>query len=217
MKVVLKEGYVLDRLLRRYVWIELIFGILVLVLGIVLGGPILPALGGCMVALAAQCSVHSEKHHWAVIALGLISLLVLAMNGISSFLHLTSLSGYADDTSPLTVLFALAVILLGQSFLALPVEDRSDLAPLRRGISVLTAFAAIGFAGIILTYILSYVLFGSAVAAHLEGETVQDFHYLEGIFALAMTLTGARAVFRAYLGREHLTDRSQEENNDKAA
>lgn len=215
MQGVWKEDVVLDRLLRRYIWLELILGVAVFVFGILLGGPVLPALGACMIALAARSSVCAEKHHGAVIVLGIASLLMLVGNGVSSFFYMASLSGYSDKTSPLSVLFVLALIVLGQSFLKLPLEERKDLAPLCRGISLLTAFAVVGFIGIVLTYVLSYVLFDAAVAAHLEGETVQDFHYLEGVLSLAMSMTEARAVLRAYLGKEHFIH-AQEETNETA-
>lgn len=204
-------------MLKRYVMIELFLGIAVIAVGFVFGGSMLSALGTCMVALAAQCSVYSDKHHWAVIALGLISLFGLAVSGISSFFQLTSLSGYADSTSSLAVLLVLAVIILAQSFLSLPVEDRQDLDVLRRGISRMVAFAAIGFIGIVLTYVLSYVFYGSAVTALLEGEAMQDFHYLEGVLALAMVLTAARGVIRGFLGKERLTDGAErKEKTDEA-
>ncbi len=210
-------GIALDRVLKRYLIIELLLGVAVIAVGLLFGGSVLPALGVCMIALSAQCSVYSEKYHWAVVAFGLVSLVGLAVSGISSFFHLTSLSGYADSTSPLAVLLVLAVVILAQSFLVLPIEDRTDLAVLQRGIRRMIVYALVGFLGIVLTYLLSYVLFGSAIAAHLEGETVQDFHYLEGVLSLAMAFTGAREVFRAFWGKEPLTDGSQEENNDQAA
>lgn len=196
-------------MLKRYVVIELLFGVAVVAAGFFFPGPILPVLGGCMIALAAQCCVYSDKHHWAVVAFGLLSLLVLTVSGGMAFFHFTSLSGYEDSTSPLSVLLVLAVVILGHSSMALPVEDRPDLGVLQRGISRMTAFAGIGFVSIVLTYLLSYALYGTALAALLEGETVQDFHYLEGIFALTMALTSGRALCRAFWGKEQLTDGSE--------
>ncbi len=169
-----------------------------MIFGSLFGGVVLPALGACIIGLAAQCFTCSDKHLWAVISLGLISLLTLVGTGISAFVQLTSLSRYADSSSPLTVLLILAIIILVQNFFALPLEDRSDLDLLRRGISRMVAFSCIGFAGIVLTYLLSYLLYGFV----LEGETVQDFHYLEGILALAMVLTSARGVLLSFLKKK---------------
>lgn len=169
-----------------------------MILGSVLGGVVLPALGACMIGFAAQCYARSDKHPWAVIGLALFSLLALTGSGISAFTLLTSLSRYADSTSPLTVLLVLSVMTLVQSFLALPLEDRTDLSFLRRGISQTTAFSAIGFGGIVLTYLLSFVLYNSVT----EGETVPDFHYLEGVLALAMVLTAVRGVLLSFLKKK---------------
>ncbi len=206
---------VLDRLLKRYVFIELFLGIAVIAAGFFFGGSILPAIGACMIGLAAQCAVCSDKHQWAVVCLGVFSLLALGGSGIQAFFHLTSLSRYEDSTSSLTVLLVLAVVILVQNFLALPVEDRFDLDVLRRGISRTVGFSGIGFLGIVLTYLLSYAFYGSAVSALLEGETVQDFHYLEGVFALAMVLTAAREVLRGFLGKERTFGSLQEEVQDE--
>lgn len=205
---------VLDRLLKRYVFIELFLGIAVIVAGFVFGGSILPALGACMIGLAAQCSVGWDKHTCAAVSLGLLSLLALMGSGIQSLFHITSLSRYGGSTSSLTVLLVLAVVILAQSFLVLPVEDRLDLDVLRRGISRTVGFSGIGFLGIILTYLLSYALYGSVVAAILEGETVQDFHYLEGVLSLAMVLTSGREVLRGFFEKERSTDGSLQEGNE---
>ncbi len=209
-------GISLDRLLKRYVIIEFLLGVAVIALGFFFQGVMLFALGTCMIALAAQCSVYSEKHHWAVIALGLFSLLGLAASGLSSFFHMTSVSRYANDTSPLTVLLVLTVIILVQSFLLLPLEDRPDLDFLRRGVSRMAIFGLIGFAAIVLTYVLSYFLYGSLVSALVEGDGMmdlhyqeQDFHYLEGALALSMALTSVRGVLRSFLGRERLSAGSE--------
>ncbi len=199
--------------MKRYIVIELIAGGIALAVGLLLGGPVLPALGVCTVALAAQMCVFSDKHHWAIVVFGLLALLGLAGSGLSSFLYLTSLSGYANDASPLTVLLVVAGFLLLQSFLLLPLEEREDLALLRRGISRTVLFSALGFAGIVLTYLLSYLLYGSALAALLEGTTVQDFHYLEGVLSLAFVLTSARGVLRGFFGKEPLTEQNREDIN----
>ena len=198
-RVVSKRGGItLDRLLKRYIFVEGFLGIAVMILGALFGGVVLPALGACMIGFAAQCFACSDKHPWAVISLGLISLLTLTGTGISAFVQLTSISRYEGSTSPLTVLLVLAVVILVQNFLALPLEDRSDLDLLRRGISRMVAFSGIGFVGIVLTYLLSYLLYGLV----LEGETVPDFHYLEGILALAMILTTARGVLLSFLKKK---------------
>lgn len=206
----------MDRLLKRSLWVELLFGLAVIVFGVILGGPVLPAMGACMVALAAQCSAGTKKFQGGAVALGIVALAALVGSGLASFFHLTSLSRYSDDTSPLTVLFVLAVVVLGQSFLSLSVEDRPELTGLRRGIRLLTVFAVIGFIGVVLTYVLSYVLFDSALSSYAEGNAVQDFHYLEGVLSLAMSLTSARGVLRAFFGKDRMIE-SQEETNVQEA
>ena len=202
-------------MLKYYIWIQILLGLAAVVVGLLLGGPILPAVGVCSVALAAQCAVHADRHQWAAILLGLISILLLFASSVVSFLYMTSQTAYADSVSPLSALFALAVYLLIQCFLILPVEDRNDLDLLRRGITRMIAFAGIGFVGIVLTYVLSYFLYDAALAALELGETVQDFHYLEGVLALAMAFTSARAVFRGFWGREKMKA-SQEDRNEAA-
>lgn len=201
-------------MLKRYIVAELLLGVAAVVIGLLLGGPILPALGVCTVALAAQCSAFSEKHYGVVIAFGLFALLGLTVSGISSFTHMIRLSGYADDSSPLTVLFAVAVFLLTQSALSIPLDDRTDLQLLRCGISRIVLFSGIAFAGIILTYLLSYLWYEIAMNALTEGNTIQDFHYLEGILSLAFVLTSARGVFRSFFGQEPLTETVKEDQND---
>ncbi len=213
--VLCRGGMVLDRVLKRYVLIEFFLGIAVILLGFLFGGSMLSALGACMIGLAAQCSVDSDKHVWVSVTLGLVSILTLVGSGIQAFFHLTSLSRYGDSTSSLTVLLVLAVVILVQNFLALPVEDRSDLEVLRRGISRTVGFSGIGFVGIVLTYLLSYVFYGSAVSALLEGKTVQDFHYLEGVLALAMVLTAGREVLREFLGKRQPNGSMREEIQDE--
>lgn len=192
-------GIVLNPLLRRYVILELIFGIAVMGLGLFFGGCTLTALGACMVGLSAQCSAKTDKFPWIAVTLGMISLLALAGSGVSAFVSMVSLSRYEDSTSPLTVLLVLSVVILVQSFLALPVEDRPDLSFLRQEISRLAVFCLVGFAGIVLNYVLSYVLYDASLSAFLEGQSLSDFHFLEGVFSLAVVLTSARGVLRAFL------------------
>lgn len=206
----------MDRTLKRYLWLELVLGIIATVLGFLLGGPLLSTLGSCMIALSARCSVHSGKYHGAVIALGLFSLVMLGLCALISFVHVTSLSRYAENASPLAVLFVLALFLLAQCFLLLPLENRSDLSFLRQGILVTAVFAGISFGSIVLTYLLSYVICGSALSLYADGVAVQDFHYLEGAVALAMAFTGARAVLMAYTGKEPL-ENNTEDVTDEAA
>lgn len=204
-------------MLKRYIIAELALGIVAVVVGLLLGGPMLPALGVCAVALAAQCAVFSDQYHGLVIAFGLFALLGLGICGIFSFLHVISLTGYADDSSPLSVLLAVAVFLLIQSGLSIPLEDRKDLHLLRRGISRMVLFSGLGFLGIVLTYLLSYLLYSVAVNALANGNTMQDFHYLEGIFSLAFVLTSARGVLRGFFGKESLTESIEEDRNDQTA
>ncbi|MBO5248272.1 MAG: hypothetical protein J6B54_03125 [Clostridia bacterium] len=192
----------MDRLLKRYVIVELLVGIAEIVIGLLLGGIMLPALGICTVALAAQCVGSSDKHSWVAVGLGLISLLSLTVSGVSSFLFMTSQTGYSHSTSPLTVLLVLAVMILLQGFLALPLEDRHDLGVLRRGISRTVVFMGIGFGGIVLNYLLSYLFFDFAVSAFSGGDAMQDFHYLEGVLALAMVLTCAREILREFFVKQ---------------
>lgn len=185
-------------------------------MGALLGGSALLALGACMIALSARCSVHSGKHHWAVISLGIFALLILVAGGLTSFTHITSVSVYENSTSPLSVLFVLAVGLLVQCFLILPLEDDSRLAFLRKEITVLAVFSGISFVGIVLTYVLSYALYGSAMNEYLDGSFIPDFHYLEGAISLAIVLTGMRGVLRAYMGKEQIGE-IREENVDETA
>ena len=217
VRLLIKGGISLDSLMKRYVVAELLLGIAAVVVGLFLGGPTLPALGLCAVALAVQCSVFSHKYHGLVFALGLFSLLGLTVCGVASFLHIISLSGYEDRSSSLWVLFAVAVFLLIQRGLSLPLEDRKDLNLLRRGVSRMILFSALGFAGIVLTYLLSYLWYSVAVNALEQGSTMQDFHYLEGVVALAFVLTSARGVLRGFFGKEPLTESIKEDRNDQKA
>ncbi len=180
-----------------------------MILGLFFGGCTLPALGACMVGLSAQCSAKTDKHPRIAVALGVFSLLTLGGSGVSAFFSMVSLSRYEDSVSSLTILLILAVVILSQSFLALPVEDRPDLYFLRQGISRLAVFCLVGFVGIVLNYLLSYVLYDASLSAFLEGQSIPDFHFLEGVFSFAMVLTSARGVLRAFLKGKESTDGSK--------
>lgn len=196
-------------MLKRCLLIELLAGIAVMIVGALLGGSVLPSLGACMIALAACCSVRARAKRIAFsVGLGVASLLILAVCAVGSFFDMTSLSGYANDTSPLSVLLVLSVVLLGQCFLNLPVEDEPELAFLHRGIRTLVIFSGAGFLGIVLTYLLSYAIYGSAISNYLDGTILQDFHFVEGVVTLAMILTSMREILRTYLGAKQLTEES---------
>ncbi len=198
--------------MKRYIILETAFGVGVLVLGLFLGGSALPALGCCMIALAAQLSAYSEKHHGLVVTFGILSLLLLLWQTVSALFGVVSRSGYEDATSSLWVPLVLALVLLAHSFLTLPLEDRSDLPHLSRGIHRIVIFSGVAMAGIVLTYLLSYLLYATVLSELMEqGNGIQDFHYLEGILSLAMIFTSARSVFRAFFGKEPL---SQEVSHD---
>ena len=197
-----RGGVTLDRLLKRYFWIELFFGLAVIATGMFLGGTVLLALGGCMLALSVRCFAEGVRHGWGSAAFGVVTLLYLVWIGTVSFFDMTSLSRYADQTSPLAVLFVLALVLLGQIFLSLPTEDQPYLIRLRKEITTLTVFCGVGFVGILLIYLLAFLLFGSALSAMENGGSVPDFHYLEGILALSMALAGARSVLSVFLKKK---------------
>ncbi len=198
--------------MKRYIILETAFGVGVLVFGLFLGGSALPALGCCMIAFVAQLSAYSEKYHGLVVGFGIFSLLLLLWQAVTSFFGMVSLSGYEGATSSLWVPLVLAVVLLAHSFLTLPLEDRPDLVFLSRGIHRMVIFAAVAMAGIVLTYLLSYLLYSTVLSELMEqGNSIQDFHYLEGVLSLAMIFTSARGVFRAFFGKEQL---SQEVSHD---
>ena len=217
-----KEASVLDRLLKRYLWGELLLGILLVAASFFFNGVILLALGGCVMGFAAQCSAHSKGCMSAAVALGIVSLGVLVLSCVQSFFSVTSLSGYNTSASPLSVLLVLAALFLLQSFLSLPVEDRGDLDLLRRGIRVQTVFAALGLLGVFLNYLLSYFFLDSFLSNLLEQDkyysseggsapaALQDFHYIEGVIALALCITAIRSVVRAFMGKEPLSEAEKE-------
>lgn len=185
--------------------------------GLLFGGCMLTVLGACMTALAARCATKGDNPSWGTVVLGIFSLLALAGSGASAFFSMVSISRYSDSTSSLTVLMVLAVVVLVQSFLALPVEDRADLYFLRRGISEIAVFCLVGFLAIVLNYLFSYVLYEASLAAFLEGETVPDFHFLEGVFSFAIMLTSARGVLCAFLKKESTQGSEGKEIQDEAA
>ncbi len=207
-----KEEFSLDSLMKRYIILETFFGVAVVVAGLFLGGSVLPALGCCMIALAAQLSAYSEQYHGLVVGFGVFSLLLLGWQTVSVFLGIVSRSGFEGATSPLTVPLVLAVVLLTHSFLTLPLEDRQDVLILRRGIHRMVIFSAVSMLGVVLTYLLSFVLYYTALSALLDGDTLGDFHYLEGVVCLAMVFTSGRSVLRAFFGKEQL--KTQEVSHD---
>lgn len=213
-------GVFLNRILTRYLWIELALGIAQIVLGIALGGCFLPVLGACTLGLSAQCAARATRMQWASVALGVLSALVLAFTCFTSFLYAVSRSNYAQEGSSLLVFFLLAVIILIHSFMTLPLEDLHEVAFLRRGILSLAVFSGVAFFAIVLTYFLSYAIYDSSISILTAEEFLsnldagdsslsvqsatgpQDFHYVEGVFAAAIAATGARAVLRTFTGRD---------------
>ncbi|MBO5222408.1 MAG: hypothetical protein J6C26_08845 [Clostridia bacterium] len=221
MVVFKKEGSVLDRLLSRYLWAELILGAIVIVVGLWMGGNSLFAVGACMMGFAAQCAAHARKNYTAAVGLGVLSVLVLTLGCVRAFTFLVSTSGYDKQSSPLSVLLVLAVIFLLHSFLGLPVEDREDLVMVRHGVKVLSVFSALMLGAIVLNYLLSYVFRDMFLTGLLDREEIlasggipaaelQDFHYLEGVVVLAVCMTAIRAVVRAFFGKEPLEEPEKE-------
>lgn len=239
-----KEECVLNRFLKNFMWAEFCLGIVVILVGWMLGsrdsgtlfggdlfsgGTLLPVIGACMISLSAQCAAHSTKLHGVAIGFGVASLLFLAICTLNGFTYMASVSDYGNRGSSLDVLLVLAAVLLLHCFLFLPLEDRTDLAFLRRGVTVLIVFCAVGFLSILLNYLLSYMIYDSSLAVlaaqdylySLEADhqeltgyvpaLLQDFHYVEGVFATAMGMTSARALFRSFVGREPMEDLKKEE------
>ena len=217
-----KEGSVLDQLLKRYLFAEALLGLCVMGLGLWMGGQILFALGACMFGFSAQCAAHARKFQIFAVLFGILSLAALAVGCFRSFGMMVSLTDYDIKTSSLTVLLALAVLFLIHCFLVLPVEERPEYAMIHHGMRVLTVFSVMGIAGVVLNYVLSYVftdLFLSNVNAwdqYLGDGTgsapveLQDFHYIEGLVALALCVTAIRAVVRAYFGEEPVEEQEKE-------
>jgi hypothetical protein len=114
------------------------------------------------------------------------------------------------------------VLFLLHRFLLLPVEDRSEYGMIRHGMNTLSVFSVMGLAGIALNYLLSYA-FSDLFLTNMEewdrylndgGGSVpvelQDFHYVEGLVALALCVTAIRAVVRAYFGEEPVEEPEKE-------
>ena len=191
-------------------------------LGLFMGGQILFALGACMLGFSAQCSAHAKKGQLAAVLFGVFSLLLLAVGCFRSFGMMVSRTEYGDKTSSLTVLLVIAVLFLLHRFLLLPVEDHPEYGMLRHGMNVLSVFSAMGLAGIALNYVLSYAFTGLFFSNLEEWDRylsegtgsapveLQDFHYVEGLVALAMCITAVRAVVRAYFGEEPIEDAEKE-------
>jgi hypothetical protein len=216
-----EEGSGLDRLLKGYLWTEFLIGVAVIVCGFFLGGSILFAVGACTVGFAAQCAARAVKFRLAAVIFGVFSLAVLAVGCVNSFGLAVTTSGYDEGSSPLTVLLVLAVAVTVQSFALLPAEDRPDLSSVTHGVSVLRVFAVLGLLGVVLNYLISYLLMGSlpshmdALDSYYAGTGslpvgIQDVHYVEGVVALAICLTAIRGVVRAFLGKDAVTETEKE-------
>ena len=217
-----KEGSVLDRMLKRYLIAEALLGLCVMGVGLFMGGQILFALGACMFGFSAQCAAHATKGQLAAVLFGVFSLLLLAVGCFRSFGMLVSLTEYSDKTSSLTVLLVIAVLFLLHRFLLLPVEDSPEYGMIRHGMNVLSVFSALGLAGIALNYFLSYAFTGLFLSNLEEWDRymtegagsapveLQDFHYVEGLVALALCITAVRAVVRAYFGEEPIAEPEKE-------
>lgn len=209
-------------MLKRYLWIELLLGTVLIVMSFFFDGVTLFALGGCAVGFAAQCSAYTGKFHAAAIALGIFSLGILVLSCVRSFFSVAATGGYNESGSSLWVPVVLAVLFLVHSFLGLPVEDRSDLEALRRGVRVQTVFCGIALVGILLNYVLSYLFRDVFLSNMQQAEdyfnlgvgsvpaALQDFHYIEGVIALALCFTAIRAVVRAFMGKEPLDESEKE-------
>lgn len=216
-----EEGSGLDRLLKGYMWAELLIGIAVIVCGFFLGGSILFAVGACTVGFAAQCASRAERFRVPAVIFGVLSLGMLAFGCVKAFGLAVTSTGYDDGSSPLTVLLVLALAVTVQSFALLPAEDRSGFSSVIHGIGTLRVFAILGLIGIVLNYLISYLLMGS-LPSHMDvldsyyGGTgplpvgIQDVHYIEGVVALAICLTAIRGVVRAFLGNDAVTETEKE-------
>ena len=217
-----KEGSFLDRMLKRYLVAEAFLGLCVMGLGLLMGGQILFALGACMLGFSAQCAAHTTKGQMAAVLFGILSLLLLAVGCLRSFGMMVSLTDYGTKTSSLSVLLVIAVLFLLHRFLALPVEDRPEYSMLRHGMNVLSVFSAMGLVGVALNYLLSYAFSGLFLSNLEEWDRyvnegvgsapveLQDFHYVEGLVALALCITAIRAVVRAYFGEEPVEEPEKE-------
>lgn len=194
-------------MLKRYAWIEGIAGLAVFLLGIWTGGSSLPALGCFFLSVGICCAAKRRKRIGVTVAAAGIALLLCLYSAVLSFSYLTSVTGYSDQTSPLSVLLILSVLLLGQAFLTVPLENRTDSAGLRRWILAGAILAGVLFLSILISYFLSFWQFNHTFSEYIADASaaIPDFmqiHYFEGAAALTVVLSGIRMLVLSFTGSE---------------